>query len=371
MNDSNVPRIGLIGAGGIAGVHVEAYARMTDRITVTGVSDINIQAAAALAGKVDAKPYADYREMLASTALDAVDICLPHHLHAEAIIEAAHAGKHILCEKPMCMTLDEAALVRQAVNEAGVTLMCAHNQLFLPAVAEAKRVLDSGEIGQVYEVRTNDAFQSSMTGESAGWRAHAATNGGGELIDTGYHPSYLLLHLAGALPTAVTAMVANHRMSFLDTEDSANVLVRFDNGVIGNIATSWAYQPPADTERFTVLAAKGSIRGGAQWLSVETADGRSRTLRYPAVDTFAEEISHFAKCLDTGERPVHTELEGAIVLDLITSAYRSAHDGVVVSTHAQWMTPDTDERTLNAPKFARVQDHEAAPAEPTPKGLPE
>jgi predicted dehydrogenase len=334
MNNGTV-RIGVIGAGGIAGVHADAYVHLTDRITVTGVSDVNLPAATALAERLNAKPHTDYREMLSSTDLDAVDICLPHHLHAEAIIAAARAGKHILCEKPMCVTLDEAELVGQAVKEAGVTFMCAHNQLFLPAVAEAKRVLASGELGQVYEVRTNDAFQSSMTDESAGWRASAATSGGGELIDTGYHPSYLLLHLAGGLPAEVTAMVANHRMSFLDAEDSADVLVRFDNGVIGNMATSWAYQPPTDTERFTVFGANGSIRGGGEWLSVETADGRSRTLRFPAVDTFAEEISHFARCLETGERPVHTELEGALVLDLITSAYRSAHDGVVVRTLAE------------------------------------
>ncbi len=325
-----VLRVGIVGAGGIAGVHAEAYSQLSDRITVAGVSDVNLPAAMRLAGKLSAESYGDYRQMLASAALDAVDICLPHHLHAEAILDAARSGKHILCEKPMCISPDEAALVRRAVEKAGVTLMCAHNQLFLPAVAEAKRVLTSGELGQVYEVCTNDAFASSMTDESAGWRAHPATSGGGELIDTGYHPSYLLVYLAGGLPAEVTAMLANHRLSFLRAEDSAHVLVRFDNGVVGRISTSWAYQPPADTERFSVFAAGGSIRGGDDWLSIETADGRSRTQRFPAVDTFAAEISHFARCLDTGERPVHTQLEGSIVLDLIVSAYRSARDGVVV-----------------------------------------
>lgn len=339
MSEETIPSVGIIGAGGIAGVHAEAYSRLSDRITVAAVSDVSLPAAQELAGKLAAESYADYREMLALTALDAVDICLPHHLHADAILAAARAGKHILCEKPMCVTLDEAARVRQAVKDAGVTLMCAHNQLFMPAIAEARRILDSGELGQVYEVHASDAFASSMTSESAGWRAHSATAGGGELIDTGYHPSYLLMYLAGGLPTEVTAMLARHRLSFLDAEDSANVLVRFDNGVVGSITTSWAYQPPSDTERFSVYAAAGSIRGGDDWLSVETADGRSRTQRFPAVDPFAAEISHFARCLSTGERPVHTEVEGSIVLDLIVSAYRSAREGAVANTVAEWMRP--------------------------------
>ena len=80
--------------------------------------------------------------MLAEADIDAVDICLPHHLHKDAIVAAARAGKHILCEKPLCLTPEEAAEVDAAVAEAGVTLMCAHNQLFLPAVAKAKELID-------------------------------------------------------------------------------------------------------------------------------------------------------------------------------------------------------------------------------------
>jgi predicted dehydrogenase len=323
-------RVGIIGAGGIAGLHAEAYAQMPETVTVTAVSDISAAAAETLSGKLGATPYEDYRAML-DADVDAVDICLPHHLHAAAAVAAAQAGKHILCEKPLCTTPEEAARVRQAVADAGVTLMCAHNQLFLPAVAAAKEIIASGELGEVYEVRTNDAFRTSLTAESAGWRGSSATNGGGELIDTGYHPSYLLLHFAGGQPSQVMAMLANHRLAFLDAEDSAQVLVRFDNGVVGNIATSWAYQPPADTERFTVFGANGSLRGGGEWLRLETVDGGSRDQRFPAVDTFTAEIAHFVHCVTTGERPPHTEVEGSVVLDLITAAYQSAESGGVVT----------------------------------------
>src|SRR6185436_14992081 len=157
--------------------------------------------------------------------------------HRDAIVRAAEAGKHILCEKPLCLTSQEAIEVRAAVRSNGVTLMSAHNQLFMPSVAKAREVLDAGTVGTVYEVRTTDSFYNDFDPATMGWRASAATSGGGELIDTGYHPTYLLLHLAGGAPAEVTAMLSTHRLAFMEGEDSAQVLVRFDNGVVGQMAT--------------------------------------------------------------------------------------------------------------------------------------
>jgi predicted dehydrogenase len=133
--------------------------------------------------------------------IDAVDICLPHHLHGPAIIDAAAAGKHIICEKPMCMSLKEADEIAAAVSKAGVTYMSAHNQLFMPVVQEAKRMIESGELGRIMWLRSQDCFRAGGDGPTpfkGSWRANLKTQGGGELIDTGYHPSYRLLYLAGA-----------------------------------------------------------------------------------------------------------------------------------------------------------------------------
>ena len=112
--------------------------------------------------------------MLDAADIDAVDICLPHHLHRDAIIAAAEAGTHILCEKPLCLTEEEAEQVRAAVQDAGVTLMCAHNQLFSPPVAKALELITSGMLGRVYEVRTTDSFFNDFNPETMGWRASAA-----------------------------------------------------------------------------------------------------------------------------------------------------------------------------------------------------
>jgi predicted dehydrogenase len=322
-------KVGLIGGGGIANAHIRGYTEHAELIKVSAVSDAVASTAEARAAELGATGYTDYNQMLAEADIDAVDICLPHHLHAGAIIASARAGKHILCEKPLCLTAAEAAEVRAAVTAAGVTLMCAHNQLFLPTVAKAKELLSAGTIGQVYEVRTTDSFYNDFDPANMGWRASAATSGGGELIDTGYHPTYLLLHLAGGLPVEATAMISTHRLTFAEGEDSAQVLVRFDNGVVGQLVTSWAYTPATVTERFSAVGELGSLHSDGVSLSYHLRDGSSGTFTFEPVDTFVAEVGAFARCLIDGTRPLHTEDEGIAVLGIILAAYEGARTSTI------------------------------------------
>ncbi|MGI8869583.1 MAG: Gfo/Idh/MocA family protein, partial [Mycobacteriales bacterium] len=321
-----------IGAGGIAGAHVRGYQAAADAITVAAVSDVVAENARRRAGELgDAATYSDYREMLEKTPVDAVDICLPHHLHVDAIVAAAEAGKHVLCEKPLCLSLDEAARVGDAVDKAGITLMCAHNQLFMPPVAKARELLTAGAIGTPYELRTTDSFFNNFDPANMGWRAHKATSGGGELIDTGYHPTYLLLHLAGSAPTEVTAMTSTHRLAFMEGEDSAQVMVRFASGAVGTIITSWAYNPAGCTERFSVVGEKGSLWSDGTTLSVREGRGDTHTYTFDPVDGFTAEIADFARCIREGARPIDTQVEGINVLKVILGAYESVEKKAIVA----------------------------------------
>ena len=335
---SDVVKVGLIGGGGITRAHVKGYRAHADKIVVTAVADVVEEAANARAAELSAQPFTDYREMLRSADVDAVDICLPHHLHADAIIAAAEVGKHVLCEKPLCLTVEEAQRVAAAVRANQVTLMCAHNQLFFPSVAKAKEILGSGLLGTVYEVRTTDSFHNDFDPSNMGWRASAKTSGGGELIDTGYHPTYLLLHLASAQtptqPTEATAFLSTHRLTFMEGEDSAQVLVRFDNGVVGQMVTSWAYDPAPGTEKFSVVGELGSLTGTANSVTYRLRSGEEATYEFPQVDAFVAEIGHFADCLREGRRPIHTEVEGIAVLGVLLAAYEGARTGTI----AQVMT---------------------------------
>ncbi|WP_308467615.1 Gfo/Idh/MocA family protein [Rathayibacter soli] len=317
-------KVGLIGGGGIASAHIKGYRAHADKIVVVAVADAFEPTAIRRGKELGASEYTDYREMIANEELDAVDICLPHHLHADAIVAAAEAGINVLCEKPLCLKPEEAQRVNDAVKSNGISLMCAHNQLFMPTVAKAKQLIDSGTIGAVYEVRTTDSFFNEFDPANMGWRAHAATSGGGELIDTGYHPSYLMLHLAGAKPVEVTAMLSTHRLTFMEGEDSAQVLIRFEEGVVGQLVTSWAYEPATSTERFSVVGELGSLTSDDTTVSYRLRSGGEESFTFEPVDTFVAEIGHFADCLISGTRPPHTEDEGIQVLGMLLAAYESA-----------------------------------------------
>ena len=325
----NAVKVGLIGGGGIADAHIRGYRAYADAIRVTAVADVVTETAHRRAAELGAVAYADFRQMIGEADLDAVDICLPHYLHADAIVAAAEAGKHILCEKPLCLTVEQAKQVQHAVSGAGVTLMCAHNQLFLPAVTKAKQLLDDGILGTVYDVHISDCFYNDFDPQNMGWRASAATSGGGELIDTGYHPTYLMLHFAGASPVEATALLSRHRLSFMEGEDSAEVLVRFDNGVVGHLVTSWAYDSPPGNQRLSIVGERGSMQSDERSLTVTVRGSSSETFDFAGVDTFVSEIGHFAECLETGTRPLHTEKEGIDVLCMILAAYEGARNRTI------------------------------------------
>jgi predicted dehydrogenase len=328
-------RIGIIGGGSIARAHLSGYLQAPESVAVTAIADIDPEHAQQHADRAGgARVFLDYREMLTSSLVDAVDICLPHHLHADAIVAAAEAGKHVLCEKPLCLTLQEADRVRQAVSDAGITLMCAHNQLFLPPVAAARKFLQEGLLGTVYQARTTDSFYNDFDPSSMGWRGHKSTSGGGELIDTGYHPTYLLLYLLDSEPVEVVAMLSRHRLTFMEGEDSADVLVRFADGSIGTLMTSWAYEPAGSTEKFSVVGEAGSLWSDGEALFHKPRGGEVVQLVDPPaqkIETIGLSVLDFVACLREGRRPIHTEVEGINVLKVILGAYASAEQGRTIS----------------------------------------
>ena len=330
-----VVRVAIIGSGGISAAHGKGFLKHADKIKVVALCDVsqeNLDKRAEQLKDVGGAPprqFKDWKVMLKEMGgeVDAVDICLPHHLHAPCILDCAAAGKHILCEKPMCMNLVEADQIADAVKKSGVTYMSAHNQLFMPVVQEAKRLIDAGEIGRVFWLRSQDCFRAGGEGANpfkGSWRANLKTQGGGELIDTGYHPSYRLLYLAGAPAVAINGQMGRF-VQQIEGEDCASVQIRFANGVIGEILTSWSFPLPHGTHHIHVMGEKGEIFGSSDTLYHLPRGAKEATKRdFPATDTFTAEIAHFAECLREGKRPIHSVEEGRAVLELILKATQTA-----------------------------------------------
>jgi predicted dehydrogenase len=292
------------------------------------VSAQNLENRSKQLGGVKAQ-FNDWNEMYkqAGETIDAVVICLPHALHAPAILDAAKNGKHVLCEKPMCITLAEADQIQAAVKSSGIIYMSAHNQLFLPIVQEAKKMIEAGKIGKLRWLRSQDCFIPGGEGTAmkGKWRASLKSQGGGELIDTGYHPSYRLLYLAGAPVAEIHGTMGRFEQQ-IEGEDTASVQVRFQNGVIGEILTSWAMQFPYGSYEIHAAGDKGEIFGTGSSLYFlprgfhEPAKMRLREIK----STFVEQMSWFADCVNGVKQPLHGPQEGRDVLELIVRATENA-----------------------------------------------
>jgi predicted dehydrogenase len=348
-----VLNVGIIGSGGIArGRHVPAWLKLGEQARIAAISDIDTTATTRVAAIIDTaggdpvETYEDYHALIRDAAIDAVDICLPHHLHADAILTAAAAGKHILCEKPMCLSLAQADQIVEAVDRAGIVYMSGHNELFYPAVATAKDVLGRGDIGTPFIIRSHEfpggypsgkvpgrpAEQTAMVG----WRASRETMGGGVLIDKGYHPTYILLHLAGAEPVSVTAM-SNTFVAQMDGEDTALVMVKFANGAIGQIFTGEGFAFPANDAKFHVIGQRGEVYGNRYDVHTLPRGYSVPSGRVFPTDpngnqqTFDATILHFADSIATERPPIQDHRDGRRVLEVIQAAYRSIETGETVS----------------------------------------
>ena len=321
-------RLALIGAGGISGAHVGGILAHQDKIECVALCDVSETNLETRAKQLGAEParFQDWKKMLAAMGdrIDAVDICLPHHLHAPAIFDAAAAGKHILFEKPMCINLEEGDRIIEAVKKAGVIYMSAHNQLFTPALREMKQMIDDGAVGKVRWIRSQDSFILPSSVLKGQWRSSVKLQGGGELIDTGYHPTYRLLYLAGANVAAVRGTMARFAQE-IEGEDTASVQVRFTNGVIGEIFTSWAMNRPHGTHDLHVIGDRGEVFGtGNKVYHLPTGEKTPSEKVLKEIDTFQAQMGHFADCILKGVPPPHGPEEGRQVLQIILKATESA-----------------------------------------------
>jgi predicted dehydrogenase len=333
-------KVGIAGAGGIARQHAIAWQANEPRGRLVALADISPQRARIIADQYTggtAEVYDNLDELIADADIDVVDICLPHDLHADAIVKAARAGKAILCEKPLCTTMADAARINDVLNESGVLFMMAHNQLFQPSLVEARKLLSLGTIGKPFVFRSVECFQNTAAllgtqgkhdlapGENPwAWRADLTRMGGGELLDTGWHATYRLLALAGDRPVDVSAITERFLIPGLPAEDTGLVTIRFQSGAIGQILTTWAFAVPGGTQ-FEVMGELGSIAGAKDRI-LHQLHGWAEPSITPvaAAHTFTQEIAHFVEVLQNGAESLAPFSIGARVLQITRAAYKAS-----------------------------------------------
>ncbi len=327
-------RVGLVGCGGIMGAHLPGWKAVEGRAQVTAACDVNEANANKRAQETGQAPQVctDWQQMLAYDLVDAVDVALPHKLHRDAIVQAAEAGKHILTEKPLCTTLDEAKDIEAAVKGNGVILMCAHNQMFEPAPRTARQWIREGKIGRVFSLRTVDCFLAGDRKQPGmwGWRGSAEEAGGGCALDTGYHPTYMLISIANSEPKEVVSFSDNYNQPYLQAEDTAQTMVRFANGAVGTLQTSWGYPWPNGHWQIHAIGELGQIYGRGNNLYFHPHGGEAEKAELQAENGFVGEIKHFVECIEEGKTPEQSLKEGITVLQVILGGYQSEKEKRVI-----------------------------------------
>jgi predicted dehydrogenase len=283
-------RIGLIGYGGIGRVHALAYRTLgfhyglpADSITVHGVATTRKESAERAAGEIGCSiAVSDYHELLQDPGIDAVDICVPNHLHEEVVVAAAQAGKHIYCEKPLAMDPAGGRRMVEAAESAGVTHQVGFNFRYYPAVLRARELIREGFLGKPFSFHGR-YFRSSYIDPTKplSWRLRKETARSGALFDLGSHIidlSYFLLGDFRAVKATTRTLIAERPLARdtaetgpVDVDDLALLSVETASGTIGSIEVSRMGTGLPNDLRIEIFGSSGAIRFSAQdpsWLEV-------------------------------------------------------------------------------------------------------
>lgn len=271
--------------------------------------------------------FGSYEAAAADPRVDAMYLCTPHHLHVEHAAMSASAGKHILVEKPMARTMEEAQEIIRIAASAKVTLMVAENYRFMAVVRLAKEMIDSGALGSLRLVQ----LQEEAGFRPTDWRTRRNLSGGGVLIDGGIHKMDILLYLAGR-PKDVYATALPQVLTQLEGEDGVVVVTHSKTGVVGLINHSWAKVSGRGTNWVSVSGAKARINFELGGTRLIIDDGVSEQPLEATGDRngLIPMVQEFRDSIRQGREPETSGSVGMEDLEITLKAYESIESGQVV-----------------------------------------
>ena len=333
---------GIIGAGVIAAMHAGAIAILAGARLVA-VTDVAAGAAAAFAAARGCAAEPSLDALLARPDVEVVCVCVPTGLHAEVGVRAAKAGKHLVVEKPIDLTLAAADRLIEAARTAGVALTVISQHRFDPGLTELKRLLGDGALGRlVLGEASTKWYRTQAYYDSAGWRGSWAMDGG-SLMNQGVHYVDLLRWCMG--PVTEVTSVCTTQAHQIEVEDTALAIVRFGSGAVGTILSSTAAFPgfPQRLEitgtEGTVIVEDGQILrrafgAGARTDGVGTLPGTAEVGSDPAaldVSGHAAQIADLLAAIDEGREPAVDGQAGRDALQIVCAVYESARSGRTVT----------------------------------------
>jgi predicted dehydrogenase len=337
---TNRVRFGVIGAGGIA--RRKTIPAMLQAANLEVVAVMNPSQVTEIAEQFGiAKAYTTEDQLLADPDVQAVYIASPVHCHRRHIAQAAAAGKHVLCEKPLTLTLRQAEEAVHACQDHQVMLQEGYMMKFHGAHVKAKQLIDQGRLGKLVSLRAQLSCWYPKIDRA--WRQDPETGGGGALIDMATHLYDLLEFLAG--PVSRIVAVTGNLVQDYQSEDASTTLLVFENGAQATVDSFFCIPDQASPTRLEIYGSQGAILtegtigqstggkmegifglGDAAYDAQQNKDGSARfeIIPFQPVDPYTAQCEYFAQCILDGRPPEINDAHNALrIMALVEHAYQS------------------------------------------------
>ena len=338
-------RIGIIGCGKIAQVrHLPEYAA-NPHVELAGYYDLNTQRAQEMAAQYGGKVYESYFDLLNDPSIDAVSICVENRSHAEITTYALYAGKHVLCEKPMAVTLAECESMVAAAERNGKHLMIGHNMRFDPVHRKAKQMLDSGIIGDVITFRTilGNSGPEGWSLEGT-WFFDKNKAAMGALSDMGIHKVDLIQYLLGQKVIETTAKVVtlnkrDDNGKLISVDDNALCILKMSGGALGTMAASWTVYGH-ECQSTVLYGTKGLMMIYSEPsapIIINDLEGHRTSFAFETTSHNSGVIDEFVDALEQNREPEVSGKEALSTMRAIFGSIKSSEIGRTVSVNDSYV----------------------------------
>ena len=342
-------KIGIIGCGKIAALrHIPEYVE-NPHATLIAFTDKDPGRAQKEAAPHQGKVYDTPEGLLADPDIDAVSICAANAAHAPLTIAALEAGKHVLCEKPMAITLEDCETMVQTADRTGRLLMLGHNQRYVESNRIARELIEKGEIGEILSFHSCFGHKGPehWTGDGNPWFFHKELAHFGAVADLGIHKVDLIHYLTGQTTKSVTAVVETRHKTFPDgspitVDDNALFMLRLSGGAVGTVRASWTIYGKEDNAT-RLYGTKGVLRiddDPNSALVLEKKTGEIFRYTLDGMATNAQQlagkwkstgvIDAFIKAIETDTPPLADGHQALLAMRAVFGAIQAASSGTWV-----------------------------------------
>ncbi|MCE5323280.1 Gfo/Idh/MocA family oxidoreductase [bacterium] len=338
-----VYNFGIIGAGNVAKLHAEAIGAI-ERCKLIGVTAIPFDAAESFAQEYNAKAYQNIDEIASDPDIDVVTLCTPSGLHAKQAITLLESGKHVIVEKPLAISIEDADKVINTADQMGVKLGVVSQRRYDPAIAAIKSAVDNGLFGRLILLNGHvHYYRKPEYYSSSDWRGTWSMDGGGALMNQGIHAVDLIRWIGGP----VKSICANARTLHhdIEVEDTLVASLEFENGTLGTLqSTTCAY--PGLHVRLEVLGDAGTAviedSDIVYWKTKDEApcpalsknssigSGSYNPMAFSAAGHIAQ-FKDFINAIDEDRKPAIDGVEGRRAVEIVLGAYASSRTGKPLS----------------------------------------